>query len=356
VRDFETSRLVKRLKSESKEGSGRVAFVLKRLFLGISLKSQEQFYFQLHTMLSAGVSIRDCLHTLAGQHGGRAGRHFREAADDVQGGRPLSGAFARRPWVYGRFAIAMLRAGESSGRMDDNIRLVAQQIEAFRRVRTKVITALMYPLVMLHLGPLILGLPVLLGPNGGLGPYLRVVFLEFLLPIYLVVFVLFIAHQVLRTTNFYSELILSLFVFGSVAKKSALARFSRALACLYDAGIPLARAVDVSLESAENGGIRKAIREATVGLHSGESFASCMQSARHVPPMVKNMLATGEHSGSLGAMLRKIAEFYEHEAAAAIERMAKVIPILIYLVMCGYFAYVIISFYTQRYADILKLL
>jgi len=348
VSNFDASRLVNRLKSESKENTGKVAFVLKRLFLGIKLKTQEQFYFQLYTMLSAGVTIRECLHTLAGQHGGRAGRYFREAADDVQSGKLLSGAFARRPWVFGRFAIAMLEAGETSGRMDDNIRLVAEQIEAFRRVRTKVITALLYPVILLHLGPLILGVPLLFGAHGSVGAFLTAVFLKFLLPIYIVAFILFVAHQVLRTTAVYSELILGLFIFGGVAKKSALSRFSRALASLYDAGIPLARAVEISVQSAENGGIRKAITDATAGLHSGESFAQAMQSARHVPPMVKNMLATGEHSGSLGSMLRKIADFYEHEAAAAIERMAKVIPILVYLVMCSYFAYVMISFHLNR--------
>jgi len=353
VSEFDASRLVSRLKTESKKSSGRFVFVLKRLFLGLTQKTQEQFFFQLHTMLSSGVSIRESLHTLAGQHGGRAARYFTEAAEEVQAGRPLSGAFARRPWVYGRFAIAMTRAGEDSGRMDDNLKLVAKQIEAFRRVRSKVITALFYPAILLHLAVVIWNIPKLFGPGGSLPAFLDAVFLRVLLPLYAAIFVLFVAHQVLKQTELYSEIILSLFVFGGVAKKLAFSRFSRSLASLYESGLPLARGVQIALESAENGAIRRSISEATAGLHEGESFAETIGKAKHVTPMVRNMIATGEHTGSLSATLSKVADFYEHEAETAIQRMAKIIPLVIYIMIMGAIAYQIVTFWVNYYSFLL---
>jgi type II secretory pathway component PulF len=349
VSDFDATRLVSRLKTESKKNSGRAAFVFKRLFLGLSMKSLEQFFFQLTTMLSSGVTIRESLHTLSGQHSRRASRYFREAADEVQAGRPLSGALERRPYVWGRFAVAMVKAGEEGGGLDTNVGLVAKQIEAFRRLRSSVITALLYPVVLLHLGVLILNLPTLLGPNGGVWKYLDVVFVRFLIPIYVACVVLFILHQILRQTLWYSEFILSLFLFGGVARKSALARFSRSLATLYEAGVPLGHGVEISVESAENGAIRKSLVEATRGLESGHGLSESLAQAKHLPPMVHNMIATGEHTGSLGVTLRKVADFYEHEAETAVKRMAKIIPIFIYLSICGYFAYQIITFYLDRY-------
>ncbi|MEN8148765.1 MAG: type II secretion system F family protein [Planctomycetota bacterium] len=349
MHEYDASHLVQRLKAESRQAPGLVMRVLKRLFLGLPAKTLEQFFFQLQTMLGSGVTIRESLHTLAGQHRGRAAKYFGEAAEQVQAGRPLSGAFAKRDYAYGRFAVAMTKAGEQSGRMDDNLRLVSKVFESFRRIRSQVITALIYPIILLHLGLVLMHLPLLFGTDGSTGAFLTAVFLKGLIPLYLLLFSLFVAHLVLRQTNFYSELILSLFVFGGVAKKTALARFSRSVASLYESGVPLGQAVNVSLEAAENGAIRNAISEATQGLQHGESFAEAIQGARHIPPMVKNMIATGEHSGSLGVTLMKVADFYEHEAETAIRRMAKIVPLVIYLAILGYFAVYIVRFWVGYY-------
>jgi len=221
--------------------------------------------------------------------------------------------------------------------------------ESFRKIRTQVITALVYPIILLHIGTVLMHLPLLFGSNGSSSSFLIAVFIQGLIPLYVLGFGLFVAHQVLRQTTFYSEMILSLFIFGGVSRKTALARFSRSVASLYDAGVPLGHAVKVSLEASENGAIRNAISEATVGLQHGASFAEAMQDARHIPPMVKNMIATGEHSGSLGTSLSKVAEFYEHEAETAIRRMAKIIPLVIYLGILGYFAVYVVRFWVEYY-------
>jgi type IV pilus assembly protein PilC len=293
-------------------------------------------------MLSAGVGIREALFTLAGQHHGRAGRIFGELAEEAQAGNPLHPALQRRPEVFGTFAPAMVAAAEKTGGLDRNLALVSKTLERFRQIRSKVITALFYPIVLLHLAILIWNVPTLffLGTNA----YLEQV-LSILWPIYLGVLLLWFIRELLCDAVWFGELVLSLFIFGGVSRKTGLARFARGLAALYDSGVPLPHALQIAAEMPANPALRASLADAYPSLMGGSGLADALSEIRHVTPMVRNMVATGETSGRLGVSLDKIADFYEDEAGAAIERMAKLIPLSIYLAIVIGIAWNIIAFY-----------
>ncbi len=215
-----------------------------------------------------------------------------------------------------------------------------------REVKSRMTTALLYPVILLHLGVFIPNLVVLL--TRGTLPYITAC-LSVLLPMYAVVAALWLLHRVLRETRAYAEFVLGIFLFGTVAKKVALSRFAISLAALYDAGVPVDRAVETAGAATGNGALREVFAGISRRLRAGESLAAAFRSARHIPDLVRNMVETGETSGRLGESLRKVAEYYDHEATHAIRRMSRVIPLLIYLGIMGYLAWQIVDFYLNRY-------
>jgi type II secretory pathway component PulF len=340
---------VSRLVDRREERSGRMnpfLLVLKRIFLGVRLRKLEPFYFQLSTMLSSGVSIVEALTTLSEQHRGRAHRVFDDLAEHVSRGGSLSAAVVRYPETFDRFALAMVRSGESSGGLDTNLGLLGETIERFRNLRTRVITALLYPAILVHLAVLIPNLLILV--KFGFWPYVEVC-LRSLVPIYAVVTAVWFLHQVLRQTRLYSEFILGMFFFGGVARKIALARLSRALASLHDAGVPVGTALETAGEAATNGTITEVFRRASKRVLAGRLLSESIADAPHIDPLVLSMVETGERTGRLGDTLRKLAEYYDHEAYTAIERAAKVIPVLIYVGIAVYIGYKVVSFWLGYY-------
>ena len=156
-------------------------------------------------------------------------------------------------------------------------------------------------------------------------------------------------HQVLKETKGYGEFRLGMLYFGGIVKKIALARFSRSLAALYDAGVPLDNAVLTAGDTCGNGAIAEEFQAVSKELKTGTSFSRALAKCRRIPPLVHSMVQTGEHTGSLETTLTKVAEYYEFEASTSIRRMCRVIPVVIYLMVAGWIAYLIISFYLGEY-------
>lgn len=328
----------------------RAGLVFRRLFSGVSSASLEQFYFQLATMLSSGITIREALYTLAGQWKGRPAAMLTEVADEVSGGRTLSESMDARPAVFSPLAIALVRTAEQTGRLDQNLALIARTMERHRRIRSRIITRLIYPLLLLHLAIFIPNILILI--REGLLPFLLRSGVE-LLPIYVATIVFSFLHLVLRETRLYTEFLLSLFFIGPILRKLAFARFARALAALYDAGVPLSHAVDVAAEATANGAIRDPLKATSTKMQRGMSLSASVADLPHMPALVKDMIATGEHSGSLETTLRKVADYYDDEAEQAALRMAIVIPVVIYMGIVGWIAWKVISFYVDYYGPLL---
>lgn len=349
---FDAERLARKLAPAGERARSHVGFVFRRIFRGLSAKTLEVFWFQLSTMLGAGVAIRQALHTLADQHGGRARRVFSELAAECDAGGPLSAALERRPEVFGTFAPAMVRSAENTGGLDTTFALIARTLERFRRVRTRVVTALLYPAVLLHLSVLILNAAVLF--KVGFWAYLLQIVLV-LLPLYLGLSALVLLYLFVRETTWFGELLLGMFVFGKISQKSGLARWARTLAALFESGVPLPHAAQIAADMPANAALRSSLREVVPALMDGHGLAVAMQRPKYVTRMVRDMIATGEHSGSLGTSLAKIADFYEDEAEAAIHRMAVLVPLFLYLVLIGSLAKIIIDFWLGYYGPLLNL-
>lgn len=335
------------LQSGNGKAVGRLRLVLARLFHGVPLRTLEAFYFQLGTILTSGVPIQEALRSLTKQMRGRFRATLGEIADRVSTGDSLTAALEGHPAIFDRFAVAMVRTGEMAGRLDENLQLLGKTAEGFRKTRSMVLTGLLYPLVLLHLGVLIPNFVVLV--NEGLLPYLFVCLLT-LLPLYGFVFLLWLAHQMLRPTLWYSTFSLKVIVTGTVARQIALARFSRALSALHDAGVELGSAVETAGSVTGNVALEDAFSAVAGRVRAGNTLSDSILGAPWLTDLTRNMIQTGESTGRLGETLNKLADYYESASRTAIERFVRIAPIIVYLMVAGYIAVKVISFYTDLYA------
>jgi type II secretory pathway component PulF len=347
VAQIDVSRLIDPSERKGSRGPS-VAFTVRRILHGAPAGRRETLYFQLATMLDSGVPLREALFTLSEQYRGRAGAAFRRLADDVATGISLSDAMARQPESFDPLTVSMVHSGETVGRLDENLDGLAENLERTRRLVMRLVTGFIYPLLLLHAAILIPNLLVLV--RSGLGPYLLAC-LPPLLILYSGAFALWFLHQIFRETSAYGGLLLSL----PVVEKLVYARFARSLAILYQGGVPLAWAVEMAGAASGNGSVRGELDEVAIEVSAGAQLGEALRYSPRFPEMVLNMIRTGEHTGRLDATLRKVAEYYEQGAEATIERTARVLPVVAYLLVAGYIGYIVFTMWANVYGQVFSL-
>lgn len=319
-------------------------FAFRRLFARLPSRLLARSYDQLATMLGAGIPIREALHTLAGNHRGRARRIFTELADEVQGGGLLSLAMKRRPEVFGTFAPALIAVAEETGRLDESLGRLSRTLERLREIRNRIVSGLVYPCFLLHFAVLCLNAPLLV--TAGTNAYFDRV-LGILIPLWIAGFLLYLFWDAWKQSRIVGRIVLAIPFAGGLSRKAGLARFARSLASLYESGVDLPHAVDVASRMPANPVLKDSLAGAVPVLRSGRSLTAAVSTCRQITPMVRQMVETGEKSGSLGTSLAKVAEHYESETETAVRRMTKVVPMAIYLAIVLGIAIQIVSIYSK---------
>lgn len=329
---------------------GALRLFLARLFRGVRLRDLETFYYQLATMLSAGVSLQSALGTLAARGGPDV---FSGVDRGVRSGRMLSEVMAERPDVFRPFEVAMVRSGELSGRLDRNLEVAADSLRRFREIRSRMLTAMVYPLILLHLGVFLLCVPRLFA--AGPGSFVLGLLTTFG-PLYAAAAGLLLLHAALRDRPFYANFLLSLPGIGGIARKMALSRGARTASSLYEAGLPVAEAVRAAADSVGPGLYREAFEDASRELAAGRNLSETLAESPDIPEMMRDMIRTGEHTGHLGQTLGKLAEYYEEDAGTALDRAARIVPLVLYLAILLGLAWQVIGFWIDYLGRIDRLL
>jgi type IV pilus assembly protein PilC len=311
---------------------------------------------QFSTMVNAGLSLIRALTVLIEQADSPPlVGVLTEVRTDVERGQSLSDAMAKHPRAFNRLYIAMIRAGEVGGVLDETLNRVADILEANLSLRSKIRSAMAYPAVVLMLivlvttAMIVFVVPVFedlyadLGEGASLPlPTQLLVALSALLrSMWFVVIAVaalgvwgfrrWIATEGGRLT--WDRLRLRLPVFGKLVHKTALARFSRTMAVLSRTGVPILQAIDIVGETSGNRVVSSALGRVRAAVREGEGLAT--QLARHdvFPPMVVQMLAVGEETGALDAMLNKVADYYEREVEDSVAALTSLIEPLLIVVM-----------------------
>lgn len=307
---------------------------------GVKVKDVAIFARQFATMINAGLSLTKCLGILAAQtESAGLGEVIQQVAKDVEAGQSLSDSMAKHPKVFPPIFINMVRAGETGGVLDEVLRRVADHFEQELALKGKIKSAMTYPAVLSVLVLIILAVmmifvvPVFEGMFASLGgelPFLTQMLVNISrfvsglggLGLVVAAVMVFFGFRFWKRTEsgklIWDSAKLRMPVFGGLVRKIALARFTRTFATLVSAGVPILSALEIVSDTAGNEVVAQAVRKTRGAVKEGETIAQPLTESKVFPSMLVQMIAVGEETGALDAMLNKVADFYEEEVSSAV--------------------------------------
>ncbi|MFH1304909.1 MAG: type II secretion system F family protein [Candidatus Omnitrophota bacterium] len=335
---------------EAKEKRSVFAVFGSRKRAKVKMDELVVFSRQMATMMAAGITIVESLDTLAEQTD-NAGFEFilRDIRDSVNTGASLSEAMNKYTAVFSGYFVNMVKAGESSGMLDDVLERVAVYMEKTNTLQKKIKSAMTYPVVVtaMALGITIVMvvkvIPVFKDMFSGFGADLPgpTQFLinvsDFSRKYFLLVTIFIIAMVVTikwyfgteRGHTFLDGIKLRLPVFGVLLKKVAISKFTRTLSTLVKSGVPILSALEIVARTSGNVVVEQAINNVADSVREGESIYRPMEKSGIFPPIVTRMVAVGEKSGELETMLTKIADFYDEQVDIAVDGLTSMIEPLV---------------------------
>ncbi|MDD5424193.1 MAG: type II secretion system F family protein [Candidatus Omnitrophica bacterium] len=308
------------------------------------------FSRQLATMVDAGIPLVGALDALQDQMEKAGFKNIvRKVRDSVEGGLSLSEALSKQPNVFSSFFINMVRAGESSGNLDEILDRVAIYMEKTIALIRKVKSSLIYPAVVIFMAIaittflIIFVVPTFKNIFSTIGvslplPTLILIAISdimrkwILFVIIAIIVLVFLVSRLIKTDRgalAWDKLLLKIPVIGQLLRKVAVARFARTLSTLQKSGVSILTALEIVGKTSGNKVIEQAVTQTKLSIKEGESIAQPLTASKVFPPMVTRMISVGEQTGKLEEMLSKVADFYESEVDAAVSGLTSLIEPLI---------------------------
>lgn len=310
---------------------------------------------QMATMIGAGIPVAQTLKAIGkGHESANMEKLMLSLSNDVESGTALSVALGKHKKHFDRLYTSMVSAGEESGKLDTLLDRVATYKEKMEIIKSKVKSAMMYPMIVLAIAVVVIillllfvipqfealfqsfgaDLPTLTRMIVDASTWLKTKWwLFFLTMAALVVIFMFFYKRSHKFRFFLDKLFLRMPVFGVILKKSAYARFSRTLAIIFGAGVPLVDGMDTVASATGNRVFENAVMSIKSEVSTGRGLASSMQTSKMFPNMMVQMVSSGEESGELETMLDKVADFYEREVDDAVEALASLIEPLMIVIL-----------------------
>jgi len=332
----------------------------------IALKDIAVMARQLATMIASGLSLLRALTILAEQTENKTlGGIVDRVRADVEAGTSLSAAMGKHPKAFPPLMVNMVKAGEVGGFLDTVLESVAKNFENEVKLRSKIKSAMTYPVVVFSIailavtGMLLFIVPVFSDMFANLGGELPVptkilVALSTGLRVGAVPLIILIIIGITlwrrnRRKPAFRDRVEPLFlkapVFGTLVQKIALSRFTRNLASMLRAGVPILQALDIVGEVAGNIVVERAAIDVRESVRRGNSLAGPLAQHPVFPPMVVQMMAVGEDTGAMDTMLDKVADFYDQEVEATTDALTSLIEPLMIAVLGALVGGMIVALY-----------
>jgi len=303
-------------------------------------------------MIDAGLPLVQCLEILASQQENKIFQKILTGTrSSVEGGSTLSAAMKQYPKVFDPLYTNMVEAGETGGILDTILQRLSTYIEKNVKLQRAVKSALVYPIGVLTIAGGVITLllwkvvPVFATLFAGLGVDLplptKIVIMasNFVGSVFGLLIVVFAVGAVVGLKVWHGTpqgrlaidtVILKLPVLGLLMRKIAVARFTRTLGTLIASGVPILEGLDITAKTSGNAVIERALFRVRRSLEEGKSLTEPLKESAVFPGMVTQMIAVGEQTGAMDAMLQKIADFYEEEVDAAVKDLLTALePIMI---------------------------
>lgn len=333
----------------------------------ITSKDIALFTRQLATMLKAGVPLLQAFDISARSHSNPAlQRLLGEIKGDVETGSSMSVAFRKYPKYFDGLYCNLVYAGEQAGILDTVLDRIASYQEKMLAIQGKIKSALFYPAIVLTVafiitaGIMLFVIPAfkdLYGKSGADLPALTMMVMAisdaFVNYWYLIfggigasVFVILRAWK--RSPAFRNKmdaLILKVPVFGPLIEKATVSRWARTFSSMFSAGVPMVEALDSVAGASGNHVFMEATMKIKTQVSTGSSLAVCLQGAGVFPNMLIQMVAIGEESGALDAMLSKVADYYEREVDDAVAGISSLMEPFIMVILGTLIGGIVIAMY-----------
>jgi type IV pilus assembly protein PilC len=338
-------------------------------FLKQSVKIKDIVIFtrQITTMIEAGLPLVQSLEILSSQ---TENKTFREILSDikvsVESGSTLSKAMEKHPKVFNTLFVNMINAAELSGNLDVIFTRLATFMEKSMALQRKIKGALFYPVSIMVVAAIVVSIllikvvPTFASMFSGAGqalpmPTQIVINISNWLRAYIVylvigIFITGVAVKQIYTKTaigrkMFDKLFLKLPVFGDLIRKAAVAKFTRTLGTMLQSGVSILEAMDITAKTAGNVILEAAVNKARDSIKEGKDIATPLAETKVFPPMVVQMIAIGESTGALDAMLYKIADFYDDEVDQAVSNLTALMEPMIMVVLGGLIGGLIVAMY-----------
>jgi len=314
------------------------------LFETIKINDLSLFTRQLSTMVGAGLPIIRSFQILEEQTKNSLLRKIAgQIREDLEGGLALNEALSRHPKTFSPMYVSMVRAGETGGSLDIVLQRLADTLERDREINSKIKSASIYPIMVISIAILVVVfilmfvMPTFVESYASAGTdlpaftqfflnisyFLKDYFLLLLLGIIVLVFALKAWGRTSEGRLFFDNLYLKMPIVGKTVNRVAVSRFTRIFGTLIRSGVPILQALEVMQGVVGNRVIGDAIGRARESIREGQSIAAPLAATGVFEPMVTQMIAVGEETGSLDEMLERMSVFYDNEVTFAVDAMLK---------------------------------
>ena len=336
----------------------------------IKPKEVAVFSRQFATMINSGLSLLRSLNVLEQQTPNKAlGTIIGQIRMDVEKGVSLSASLEKHPKAFNPLYTSMVKAGEAGGVLDETLMRLADTLEAQVALKSKIRSAMAYPVAVLSLVALVVtAMLIFIVPTfvslyaeaGGTLPLPTRVLLTASNTMRAYWFIIF-PGLIGATVGFrrwiktpagrraFDALKLKVPVFGPLFHKVAISRFSRTLGVLVRSGVPILQAMDIVEDTSGNAVVAEALVKVKTSVREGESLADPVSKHAIFPPILVQMMAVGEETGALDAMLEKVSEFYDSEVETTVDGLTSLLEPLLIVFMGGTVGAILVALYLPMF-------
>ncbi len=326
---------------------------LSKLLQRVKFQDVVNFTRQLSTMINAGLPITGALSLLESQVSPAMKAIVTDILHDVEGGKSLGDTLEKHPKAFNTVYVALVRAGEAAGKLDEMLNRLADNLEKEREFRAKTKGAMMYPLVIVIGMVLVTAVMMifvvpkiseLFDDFGAELPFMTRVLIgvsDFMANFWYVVLlgggVLVWLFRMWKSTPMgertWDKIVFTVPVWGNLKKQVMLAEFCRTLGLLVASGVSIVDALHIVANIMQNVVYKDSVQEAAVKVEKGIPIASTIGSYEHFPAILSQMIAVGEETGNIDEVLIKLAVYFETESEQLIKGLTTAIEPLIMVVL-----------------------
>ncbi len=322
---------------------------------------------QIATLISAGIPIAQSVAAVSrGVENPRLGEILDKIRREVEGGISLSNAIRKYPAIFDRLYVNLVSVGEESGTLDHLLQKISSYLERIEEIKGKIRAAMFYPIMVLVVAVAIVsimlifvipefeklfssfgaGLPTLTQSMIDLSHWFR----EWWYVFFVVLIIAFFSLRAMykrssRMQHMMDRIVLYLPIFGPVLRKAVIARYCRTLATMFGAGVPLVDGLAAVAGATGNRVYYDACYRIRRDVSTGRPLQAAMSQTRLFPPMVLQMVGTGEETGELESMLAKTADYFESEVNDAVDAMSSLIEPIMIVILGGIVGTIVVAMY-----------